>query len=103
MQTGILKIGSQHYRIFVSPEDHPLLEGNYCGRLDEAGLELHVLDKSATESKWVTLWHEVLHGIIAQRNVDLDEGELDALAHGIYEFLDDNPLLYAILDIPGDE
>ena len=39
----------------------------------------------------VTLWHEVLHGILTQTGrQEHDEGLLDALAHGIAQVLRDN-------------
>lgn len=44
----------------------------------------------------VVLWHEVLHGILAQagfRHEDEHEQLLDALAYGIVQVLQDNPEL----------
>lgn len=42
------------------------------------------------------LWHEVLHGICAQRGIEFgedDEQIIDSLAHGIVQVLRDNPQL----------
>jgi hypothetical protein len=40
----------------------------------------------------VTLWHEILHAILTQTGRQRhNEGELDALAHGIVQVLRDNP------------
>ena len=42
----------------------------------------------------VTLWHEILHAVLTQTGRQRhNEGELDALAHGIVQVLRDNPEL----------
>jgi hypothetical protein len=44
--------------------------------------------------KRITLWHEVLHGILNTAAIsDHDEQIIDALAHGIVQALHDNPEL----------
>ena len=37
------------------------------------------------------LWHEILHGIAMQSNLDLSEQEVDVLSFGVYQVLKDNP------------
>jgi len=44
----------------------------------------------------VVLWHEILHGILTQAGIsyeDEHESVLDALAYGISQVLQDNPVL----------
>jgi len=42
----------------------------------------------------VTLWHEIVHGILyAAGQTDHDEVLTDAIAHGIVQVLRDNPEL----------
>ncbi len=43
----------------------------------------------------MTLWHEILHGILngAAQTEEHNEAHIDALAHGIIQVLRDNPQL----------
>lgn len=41
----------------------------------------------------ITLWHEVLHGIIEQSGLDHDESLIRTLSHGLVRVIRDNPLL----------
>ncbi len=45
------------------------------------------------QSKCVTLWHEILHGILTHSNIELGDDEekiINILAYGIYQVLQDN-------------
>lgn len=37
------------------------------------------------------LWHEVIHGILAQAGLRWDDNKIDILAHGLMRFRQDNP------------
>jgi len=47
----------------------------------------------AQSKKEVSLFHEVIHEIDGQMNLDLNERQVSTLAEGFYQFLVDNKLL----------
>lgn len=52
------------------------------------------------QAKHLTLWHEILHGILNGAGIDSadhDEQHIDALAHGIVQVLRDNPGLLCLV------
>ncbi len=63
------------------------------GQIDYCKSEIYLNSKYGHQNKCVTLWHEILHGILTHSNIDLGETEeriIDILAYGIYQVLQDN-------------
>lgn len=98
--TGIpqsVRVGAFEYTIRIEDD---LKDGSQ--KLDgwiQHSQTLILLDRSlSAQVMRVTLWHEVLHGIMVQAGHDdvLKDPEIEALAHGIVGVLRDNPWLGAL-------
>ena len=67
-----------------------------CGRIDynTATIYLSETDCQSEEFRCIVLWHEIIHGILEDRGVQLDEDVeenlCEALSRGIYQVLQDN-------------
>jgi hypothetical protein len=90
-----VKIGPVRYEVKeieeLADEEKTLfgwIKYDSCEILIEAGLPDQV--------KRVTLWHEILHGILAQASQEHDEALVEALAYGLVAVFDDNPGLLAV-------
>lgn len=63
------------------------------GRHAEFRGEILLLRQMPPDVKRATLFHEAIHAILEHAGQDCEEGVIDAIAHGIYEMLQDNPWL----------
>jgi hypothetical protein len=67
-----------------------------CGRIDynTATIYLSETDCQSEEFRCIVLWHEIIHGILEDRGLHLDEdveeSVCEALSRGIYQVLQDN-------------
>lgn len=51
-----------------------------------------LIEKNLSEqAKEVTLWHEIIHGIIIQASMEQEEKLIEVLGYGIFGVLQDNP------------
>lgn len=65
-----------------------------CGCIDYEKQTILIRKGLAADARNVTLWHEILHGILYNMGqVNHDETIVDGLAHGIVQALNDNPHL----------
>lgn len=75
-----------------------------CGRIDynTATIYLSETDCQSDEFRCVVLWHEIIHGILEDRGVQLDEdveeSVCEALSRGIYQVLQDNAHKFFVED-----
>jgi hypothetical protein len=53
--------------------------------------EIQIEKKLSDQVKQVTLWHEVIHGILSQAEIEHDEKLVEVLGYGICGFIQDNP------------
>ena len=98
-----IRIDSIEYE--VEEKDAPIvLNGQQCGGMITFS-ESHI-DISSTMSpgmKYVTLWHEILHGMIFHRGLEMsdkmEEKICSALSRGIAQILKDNPHLMEFEEI----
>jgi len=65
--------------------------GNYIGRVIHQEGKIYVLDNMPVDQQQQTEIHEIVHVLAIQRNLDLTEKQIDALAYGFLEFVQDNP------------
>lgn len=78
-----------------------------CGRIDYDACKIHLstTDCQNHQYKCIVLWHEILHGIIEDRGLELDddleEKVCEALSRGIYQVLQDNGGRLFDLATPG--
>lgn len=82
-------IGPVAYNVLFIPE---FSESGRCGDIDVMKARIRINADMAQTVQTVTLWHEVLHGILANAGYkDHNEEQIDALAYGILQVLRDNP------------
>ena len=82
-----ITIGAVVYRV-VERE----LDGTLCGDIDPMACRIRIRDDMHAQAQQVTLWHEVIHGILMNAGYrDHDEQQIDALAYGLVQVLRDNP------------
>lgn len=92
----IVKIRNMHYD--VNTVDYTVLNGQLCyGLIDYNKLEIQIAKDIPLEKQRETLWHEILHGITNEYNIDLsnddEEDIIDEISKGIVQVLHDNPEL----------
>lgn len=82
-----LKIGACNYAVVTAPIPD-------FGLIDYAQQTIVIKAGIAATAQDVTLWHEILHGLLFNLGyVNHDEELVDGLAHGIVQVLADNPAL----------
>lgn len=87
-----VRINGVDYEIIQ--ESPILMDGVECyGKINFAECTIQLKDKGISEQhKAVTLWHEILHGIIDGSGLELDNKEeiVERLSRGVYQVLQDN-------------
>ena len=92
-----ITIGPLSYAV-VEVEELASASGELYGDINYERCRIRIRAESDPQIKHVTLWHEVLHGILRNAAIeDHDEQQIDALAHGIIQVLRDNPQLTAVV------
>ena len=67
---------------------------DYWARLDHNSGTITLNDAAQDDMEMVTLWHEVLHSLLAQAgNREHNEEQIEALGYGIVQVLKDNEFL----------
>lgn len=89
-----IKIGPLCYEV-VEVAELASAGGELHGDINYRKCRIRIDADDAPQIKRVTLWHEILHGILtgAAQSEDHNEAHIDALAHGIIQVLRDNPQL----------
>ena len=70
----------------MDPDDN-----SYVGRVSFSRSVITVLKEATDDHKKQTICHEIMHVICQQRNVELSERALDALAYGLRDLIISNP------------
>ena len=90
-----VQIGPITYRVELVEELHEQGQGRYLyGDIHYGRCRIRIDAELDPQVQCLTLWHEVLHGILNGAGIDSadhDEQQIDALAHGIVQALRDNP------------
>jgi hypothetical protein len=82
-----IKIGAISYSV----SEAPIRE---CGLIDYDSQTICLRDSLGKDTQAVTLWHEIIHGILYNMGqTNHDEILVDGIAHGIVQVLNDNPHL----------
>lgn len=87
-----VRIGGVEFAIIVESrlnDGQQLLAGQYR----PMDCQIAVAEESSHEHKCLSLWHEIMHGIEDQAQLDLgDEKEriIEAFARGVYQVIQDN-------------
>ena len=90
-----IRIGGVEYE--VKYVDH-LARGSTlaygCISYDDAAIALSGTEGVSHQKRCLTLWHEIIHGIIEHANMDMansdEEAIVDTIAKGVYQVLQDN-------------
>lgn len=82
-----IQIGAITYAV----ADAPIRD---CGLIDYEAQTIVLRNSLGKDARAVTLWHEVIHGILYNMgHVNHDEVLVDGLAHGVVQCLRDNAQL----------
>lgn len=88
-----IQIGPLTYTV-VEVEELANGTSELYGDINYGRCRIRIAAESDGQMKLVTLWHEILHGILTgSAQTDHNEAHIDALAHGIIQVLCDNPEL----------
>ncbi len=94
MIPDVIKIGAITYQIVEVPGLHNETGDKYDGHILYSKDEIRLEADLADQTKRQTLWHEVIHAILIHAGHQKhDESQVDALAYGIMNVLQDNPWL----------
>lgn len=87
-----IKIGSMEYE--VKNTDEPILLDNQAcnGIIDYENLLILIYKNRAIQKQEETFIHEILHGIIHERNLILEDEEMivEEISKGLYQVIKDN-------------
>jgi hypothetical protein len=87
LSAASIKIGAITYAIVES-------ELAAYGSIDYETQTISIRAGMSTEARTVTLWHEIIHGIMYNLGYSKhNELLVDGLAHGVFQALTDNPKL----------
>lgn len=91
-----IKIGSMQYEVIKT--DKPiLLDNEVCnGIIDNENLLIEISNNRAIQKQEETFIHEILHGIIHERNLILEDEEMivEEISKGLYQVIKDNPEIF---------
>lgn len=88
-----IKIGGIRYDIQMVHDLRDEEDTKLDGRFAQSNCLISLNTNLAPQARYQTLWHEIVHGIIAHAGMrdQHDEVLIEALAHGIMQVLLDNP------------
>lgn len=95
-----LKIGGLTYDLQLLDSPPKLNGAEVLGMINYDRQEIYVSNEQHVETKLVTILHEILHGIVHDRNLPVggnEENIVDGLSRGIYQILVDNPKMVSTL------
>lgn len=95
-----LKIGGLTYDLQLLDSSPKLNGEELLGLIDYDRQEIYISNAQHIETKLVTILHEILHGIVHDRNLPVggnEENIVDGLSRGIYQVLVDNPKMVSEL------
>ena len=91
-----IKIGSMEYEV-IKTSKPILLDNQACnGIIDYEYLFIEINTNRAVQRREETFIHEVLHGIIRERNLVLENEEMivEEIGKGLYQFIKNNPEVF---------
>lgn len=91
-----VKIGAMEYEVIKT--DKPiLLDNEVCnGVIDYGNLFIEISNNRAIQKQEETFIHEMLHGIIRERNLILEDEEMivEEISKGLYQVINDNKEIF---------
>jgi len=89
----VIRVGGVDFTVV---ERRDLRDGNtgLNGHILYNDCEIRIEQEMTPHKKWITVWHEVLHGLLEQAGMDDHEEKIIvALGYGVTQALRDNPWL----------
>ncbi len=86
-----VKIGPITYDIVIEPTRG---DSGYAGQFRPHRSQIAINSQLQAQFAKLTLWHEIIHGILATAGIalaDHDEEMIDKIAYGVLQVLVDNP------------
>lgn len=97
MNIPSVKIGPFRYPVSFVDDLHSFdgsMKIELWGHIKANEIKIELLPSLDAQRQLQVLWHEILHGILANAGYDVhDEKQIDAISTGIIQVLRDNPLL----------
>lgn len=95
-----VKIDGMEYKIIkcdtpIVDDDSKVLQGDIFYRK----CEIRIDDRLNPQTSEMTLMHEIVHGIMHERNINMEtplETFVDELAKGFYNLVNDNPEMFSV-------
>ncbi len=84
-----IKVGPLTYKVQEVPEE--ILGDEVIGHESFRTGTISILMTLQPAFKLETLWHELMHIVTEQHNINLNESQIDALANGVMGVIQDNP------------
>jgi len=87
-----IRIGGVEFKVIVEPRLNDGLK-MLAGRIRHMDCEIAVAEECSHEYKCLSMWHEIMHGIEDQAQLDLGDNRekiIEAFARGVYQVLQDN-------------
>lgn len=87
-----IRIGGVEFSVIVEPK---LNDGErmLAGEIRHMKCQIAIAEESSHEYRCLSVWHEIMHGIEEQAQLDLGnqrERVIEAFARGVYQVLQDN-------------
>lgn len=105
-----VKIGIHQYSVSEAEEISRKEDGAYLfGHISHDEQHIDVRAALQPKMKTVCLWHELIHGVLFQAGLLIDESDEErvcvAISHGIVQLLQENPALlaYTVNQCEGDK
>ena len=86
-----IKIGNYTYKLEFVPLIIQSDGGARLGEIDYPKEKITIVESLSTKYRNLVIMHEIVHGLAAYRNIDLEEMGVDALADAILQLIQDNP------------
>lgn len=87
-----IRVGGVEYNVVVEPHLNDGIR-MLSGEIRYQDCEIALAENTSHEWKCLSLWHEIMHGIESQMQLDLGENQeqiIEAFARGVYQVLQDN-------------
>ena len=87
-----IRVGGVEYKVIVEPrlnDGQKMLAGQYR----PMDCQIAVCEEGGHEYKCLSMWHEIMHAIENQAQLDLGDQQekvIEAFARGVYQVLQDN-------------
>ena len=94
---GSVRVGTNVYKVFLCSQ----LSGDdaiaYMGQAKHTKDRIYMGKGYSKYKQYKTFWHEIIHCIALERNIKLEEEDVDNIGNGIVGVLHDSPWLVSMI------